>query len=170
MCPLTSRRHQNIVFGINLGVIAFKLCDLLRYSLTKFNAKHDACAQRRADFNGGQCRCKQRAHGLFWKKINPLLLTRSLGAKFARWQVPIWRNKWTMPKGVINSTNEKMNLATTEMLFKMSHLMHRNDKKGWIKNGYFYTVILIVILVIDINPKNGRFAGLPTTDMTTVVE
>ena len=32
--------------------------------LNKIYAKHDACAQHRADFNGGRCRCKQRAHGL----------------------------------------------------------------------------------------------------------
>ena len=32
--------------------------------VNKIYAKHDACAQRRADFNGGRCRCKQRAHGL----------------------------------------------------------------------------------------------------------
>ena len=55
-CPALCAR---IVFCINLGVIAFELCDL-----NQIYAKHDACAQRRADFNGGRCRCKQRAHGL----------------------------------------------------------------------------------------------------------
>ena len=44
MCPLTSRRHQNITFlpgavrthRVLHRVIAFELCDLWRYSLTKF--------------------------------------------------------------------------------------------------------------------------------------
>ena len=75
MCPLTSRRHQNITFLPGAvrthRVLHTFRCDRLwimwplTLLLNKIYAKHDACAQRRADFNGGRCRCKQRAHGLY---------------------------------------------------------------------------------------------------------
>ena len=48
--PLTSRRHQNITF--------------LPGAVRTHRVLHKFRCDCRADFNGGQCRCKQRAHGL----------------------------------------------------------------------------------------------------------
>ena len=69
-----SRRHQNITF-LPGAVRAHRVLHKFRCNrlwimwpltllLNTIYAKHDACAQRRVDFNGGRCRCKQRAHGL----------------------------------------------------------------------------------------------------------
>ena len=74
MCPLTSLRHQNITFlpgAVRTHRVLHKFrCNRLwimwplTLLLNNIYAKHDACAQRRADFNRGRCICKQRAHGL----------------------------------------------------------------------------------------------------------
>ena len=61
-----------------LTVDVYRRCDRLwimwplTLLLNKIYAKHDAYAQRQADFNGGQCRCKQRAHGLYTQNFSQL--------------------------------------------------------------------------------------------------